>query len=120
MVARRSLSRMANSRNDRAPSPNISASPQGLQGAHWSSVIAILRLGHLANEHLALMNRHIRVADQRGQVVDDVAGGDALVTPVPRQADVVHAAVAELVRPDAARNQCLGPDRGTRRGDDDV
>src|SRR2546421_7428525 len=54
-----------------------------------SSPAPWLGLLHVADERLALVDRHVGIADERGQLVDDVTGDDALVAPVPRHADLV-------------------------------
>src|SRR5947209_7779323 len=42
------------------------------------------RLRDVTHKYLRLVNRHVRIADERRQIVDDVAARDALVAPVPR------------------------------------
>ena len=64
------------------------------------------------------MNRRVRLADEGREIVDHVAGGNTLVAPVPRQADMVHHAVFQVKRPNAAGYQRFGPDRAARRRDD--
>src|SRR5260370_19647446 len=64
------------------------------------------------------MDGYVRISDERGQIVDHVAGADALVAPVPRQADVMHYPVSlEPEWPDAPRYQCLRLDAAARRRD---
>src|SRR5689334_22118061 len=43
---------------------------------------------HTADEGLALVDRHVRVAGQRDQVVDRVAGVGRAEAPMPRQRDL--------------------------------
>src|SRR5205809_6391381 len=48
------------------------------------------RLFHIADECLSLVNRNVRIADQRCQLVDDIAFGNHLVTPMPGHADLLN------------------------------
>src|SRR6266702_4302679 len=45
------------------------------------SLCCTLSLHHIAHKHFRLVNRDVRIAYQRRQVVDHVAGDDALVAP---------------------------------------
>src|SRR6266699_2331148 len=49
------------------------------------------RLGFLdvADEGFSFVNRDVRLADERRQLIDDVAFGEALVSPVPGHADLM-------------------------------
>src|SRR6202022_2959373 len=42
----------------------------------------------VADERLSLVNRHVGIADKRRQLIDDIAGDEAFVTPVPRHSDM--------------------------------
>src|SRR6266850_2113943 len=72
---------------------------------------------HITHKHLRLVDRHIRIADQRRQVVDHVALTDTLVAPVPGEADVVDQFVLQLIWPDAAGHERFGADGAARRRD---
>src|SRR5215213_5202275 len=71
----------------------------------------------VAYERLSLMNRHIGIADHRGEGVHHVASSDALPAPVPGHPDLMHDFVAQLERPHSASHQCLGPDLRPGRAD---
>src|SRR5262249_3481588 len=91
----------------------------------WAYVASHLTFSHVAHEHLRLMNRHVRIADEGGEIINDVAGGDALIAPVPGQADVMDGlldvlvadAVADAEGLDAAGDERLGADRAARGRD---
>src|SRR5437867_11278301 len=70
----------------------------------------ISRLLHVADECLALVDRHVRVADPGGEVVDDVACAQAHPAPVPGHADVVDGLAADVHHSDAIGHQRLGAD----------
>src|SRR5439155_20736215 len=76
-------------------------------------------LFHVAHEGLSLVNRHVRIADQRGQLVHDVAAGEALVAPVPRHADLVHDLAVDGERTQATGDQRLRADLAARARDRD-
>ena len=57
---------------------------------------------HVAHKRLALVHRNVRIGDQRRELVDDVAGGQAFIAPVPGHADLVDDFAVDLKRPHAA------------------
>ena len=63
------------------------------------------------------MDRHVGVADQRCQLVDDVTGDEALVPPVPRHADLMDHLAVDREGPQPPGDQRLGADLGAGRAD---
>src|SRR5205809_5306194 len=75
------------------------------------------RLFHIADECLSLVNRNVRIADQRCQLVDDIAFGNPLVTPMPGHADLVNDLTFNGERAQPAGDERLGADGATRTRD---
>ena len=63
------------------------------------------------------MDRHVRVAHQGSQVVNDVASHNPLVAPVPWDSDMVDDFARDRERTDSRCDQSLGSDRGARSRD---
>src|SRR2546427_4202479 len=80
---------------------------------------AISRLLHVADERLALVDRHVGISHPGGQVVDDIAGAQAHPAPVPGHADVVDALAADIHHADAVGDERLCADVAPRARDDD-
>src|SRR5688572_17384150 len=76
-----------------------------------------LRLLHVADEGLALVDGHVGIAHERGELVARVARAESLVAPVPRQADLVDDLSVDAQRPQPARHERLGADGGARTAD---
>src|SRR5215208_2451282 len=72
------------------------------------------RLLDVAHERLALVHGDIRVRHQGAEVIDDVAGGDAHVAPVPGHAHLVHRAAVHLEGAHAAGDERLSADLAAR------
>src|SRR3984957_983779 len=65
----------------------------------------------VTGRHLAFLNVDVRVKQHRQQVIDRVAGDNALAAPVIRQADLVDDALAgNPQRPDPPGDQHPGRD----------
>src|SRR5256885_2679082 len=62
---------------------------------------------HVADERLALVDRHVRVPHPRGEVVDDIPGGKPHPAPVPGHADVMDGLTRDLHHADAIGHQRL-------------
>src|SRR5688572_11657615 len=65
----------------------VSVETHGL--GHRSLLTPALRPLDVADERLAFVHRYVRIADERRQLVDDVAPGQAFVTPMPRHSHLV-------------------------------
>src|SRR2546429_7437954 len=51
---------------------------------------------HVADERLALVDRHVGIADPGREIVDDIPGGKPHPTPVPGHADVMDGLTRDL------------------------
>src|SRR6266404_6602 len=67
------------------------------------------RFLYVAHKRLALMNRYIRIADQRCELVDNVARYQTFVPPVKRHAYMVNRLFVNLQRAQSTRHERLGP-----------
>src|SRR5581483_2877108 len=76
-------------------------------------------LPQVAGERLALVDRGVRVADDRRQRVGDVARGVALPAEVPGHADLVDAAAGDLEGPQPLGDERARLDLAPRSGEHD-
>src|SRR6266403_759964 len=67
-------------------------------------------LVHVTHEGLPLVNGYVWIADECGQLVDDVATRQPLVAPVPRHADLVHEFAVDGERTQPTGDESLGAD----------
>src|SRR2546428_7656647 len=74
----------------------------------------ISRLLHVADERLAFVDRHVRIPDPGGEVVDHVARAQAHPAPVPGHTDVVDAFAGDVHHADAMGDQSLRADMASR------
>ena len=72
----------------------------------------------VAEEHFALGNLRVRVADAGGEIIDDVARYEARVTPVPRQADLIDRLTLDEERLETVGDQRVDLHRAPRAADD--
>src|SRR5687767_10718317 len=73
----------------------------------------------VTHEDFALVNIDIRVADKRGEIVDDIPDSYAFVPPMPRHADLMDNLATDRKRAYALGYQGLGSDGAAWRRDGD-
>src|SRR5580700_4893555 len=82
--------------------------PPGRELDHCSTLAS--RFLDVAHKRLAFVNRYVGIADQRRQLVDDLALHEPFITPMPGHSDVVDGLAIYLQRAQAPRHQCLRAD----------
>src|SRR3984957_15247339 len=82
--------------------------PPGLELDHFSTPAS--RFLDVADKRLAFVNRYVGIADQRRQLVHDIAGHQPFITPMPGHSDVMEGLAVDLQRAQAPRDQCLRTD----------
>ena len=75
------------------------------------------RFFDVAYERFPFVHRNVRIGDQGRQLVDDVSGRQAFITPVPGHADLVDDFAVDSERPHPPRDQSLGADLRARAED---
>src|SRR5439155_21232280 len=78
-----------------------------------------IALADIAAQALRFHDPYVRLFGDRDQIVDDIASHESAITPVIRQADVMHATAIEIERWHAAGHERARLDRSTRGADRD-
>src|ERR1700678_665293 len=82
--------------------------PPGRKLHHFSTLASPFL--DVAYERLAFVDRYVGIADQRRQLVYNIAGHQPFITPMPGHSDVVDGLAIDLQRAQAPRDQCLRTD----------
>src|SRR6266542_4302018 len=75
---------------------------------------------YVAGEHLAFVDRYVRVGHHGAEIIHNIPLGAPLPSPVPRQADFMDDPAVDVKRLHAPRHQRPGLNFAARRFDGDI